>query len=431
MQRSTSDTWSCSLTRGLAVLLTLSAMAASGCSLSARAGGSVKSSGEVSGESSMNMQAEQTQEAAPDPSPPETPSIRLKQGRLEYRGVINFEYNKALLREDEDTSQTMTEFLGFLKDHPEVSLEIEGHTDSRGSEEYNLSLSERRANAVRDWLIAKGVDAERLSAVGKGEGAPQVAEPEGCQNPNPPDASACEEVWATNRRVVFEVTEGEETIEEPEAPPPPPAPEPVAEPKAPRAAASSPGCHWLFGGRLTGFGPNSWVMVDAVTQPGICWLELSLGLGYGAGRFSTNANGFTARGYYSAFTIPVRGRFWLMDRGHSLVLDLGLGFTKYSMDASSANASTGRFDYERGATPFLTTLAAGYGFRPEGGQPGYRFAAMIGGAFHPSSLDDSSSSVSGGFGPGNAAALSTALDERTEDFTDPSVFVDVSLGLLF
>lgn len=67
---------------------------------------------------------------------------------------------------------------------------IEGHTDSRGSSLYNLELSERRANAIRDLLIAKGVPKERLRAIGRGEDWP-VAYGE------------TEEEYQKNRRVVF------------------------------------------------------------------------------------------------------------------------------------------------------------------------------------------------------------------------------------
>ena len=53
-----------------------------------------------------------------------------------------------------------------------VLLRIDGHTDSRGSEAYNQQLSERRARAVRDYLVSKGVPAERLSVRGFGETKP-------------------------------------------------------------------------------------------------------------------------------------------------------------------------------------------------------------------------------------------------------------------
>jgi len=372
-------------------------------------------------------------EKAPVAPPPaaEPPAIQLKQGRLEYRGVINFEYDRAELREDELTSRTLAEFRQFLEKHPEVSLEIEGHTDSRGSEDYNLDLSERRAASLRDWLVNNGIDGERLTAVGKGEGDPQVPESEACRNADTEQLPACEDTWATNRRVVFEVTQGEETIEEPPPPPPLPAPAPVAPTALAPAPEPLPACPWLFGGHLALPGPNSLVLVAASVQPAVCWLEVSLGMGYGAGRYSASAAGLTARGHTTSFTFPLRATVWFMEQGHSLVGDLGLGVTHFRMKATAANAFDGSYAYERNATPVLSTLALGYGWRPEGPQPGYRFTAMLGGVFHPTTMGDSSSQTDGAFAPATADQLDSALDDRTEDYTDPDLFFEASLGLMF
>jgi outer membrane protein OmpA-like peptidoglycan-associated protein len=60
----------------------------------------------------------------------------------------------------------------FMGDYPERSVRIEGHTDSAGSAETNQQLSERRANAVRDALVARGIDAARIETVGYGEARP-------------------------------------------------------------------------------------------------------------------------------------------------------------------------------------------------------------------------------------------------------------------
>jgi outer membrane protein OmpA-like peptidoglycan-associated protein len=60
----------------------------------------------------------------------------------------------------------------IFKEYPKASFTIEGHTDSVGSERSNQILSERRANAVRDYLIANGISDDRLTAVGYGETRP-------------------------------------------------------------------------------------------------------------------------------------------------------------------------------------------------------------------------------------------------------------------
>lgn len=59
-----------------------------------------------------------------------------------------------------------------LKDSPDRKIVIEGHTDSTGAEDFNLALSQRRADAVKSYLTSQGVPAERMTAVGKGEGFP-------------------------------------------------------------------------------------------------------------------------------------------------------------------------------------------------------------------------------------------------------------------
>jgi outer membrane protein OmpA-like peptidoglycan-associated protein len=60
----------------------------------------------------------------------------------------------------------------FLNKYPERTTLIEGHTDSVGSDVYNQGLSQRRADAVKSYLVAQGIDASRLTAAGKGEGSP-------------------------------------------------------------------------------------------------------------------------------------------------------------------------------------------------------------------------------------------------------------------
>jgi outer membrane protein OmpA-like peptidoglycan-associated protein len=60
----------------------------------------------------------------------------------------------------------------FMKESPQHTVVVEGHTDSVGTEEYNQQLSERRASAVREALTTRGVDAKQIATVGKGEGVP-------------------------------------------------------------------------------------------------------------------------------------------------------------------------------------------------------------------------------------------------------------------
>ena len=80
----------------------------------------------------------------------------------------------------------------WLKQHPEVNATIEGHTDERGTRDYNLALGERRANAARDYLIALGIDAKRIKTVSYGK-------------ERPVDPRSVEDAWAKNRRGVMVV----------------------------------------------------------------------------------------------------------------------------------------------------------------------------------------------------------------------------------
>lgn len=83
---------------------------------------------------------------------------------------VLFDTDEAELKPGAET--TLRRLADFLRDQPDQQIRIEGHTDSRGSAEYNEMLSQRRADAVKDALIELGVDATRVSAEGKGESYP-------------------------------------------------------------------------------------------------------------------------------------------------------------------------------------------------------------------------------------------------------------------
>jgi OOP family OmpA-OmpF porin len=127
-----------------------------------------------------------TAAAAPEPAP-EPPVAR----RIVLRGV-NFEFDSAALSpEAQVILQAAVEALG---DSPNTRIEVAGHTDSIGTEEYNQGLSERRAGSVADFLASNGIDQSRLSVVGYGETRP-VAD------------NATSDGRAQNRRVELNVLE--------------------------------------------------------------------------------------------------------------------------------------------------------------------------------------------------------------------------------
>jgi len=101
---------------------------------------------------------------------------------------IRFEFGKATLRQD--SYPVMDEVMTFLENNPDLKLEIQGHTDNVGPEDFNLMLSEKRAKAVMDYLLGKGIEPGRLSAKGFGLSDPMRS------NDTP-------EGRAENRRVEF------------------------------------------------------------------------------------------------------------------------------------------------------------------------------------------------------------------------------------
>ncbi|MFS8606855.1 MAG: OmpA family protein [Gammaproteobacteria bacterium] len=115
--------------------------------------------------------------------------VQTTQQTLRLQGV-NFEFNSATL-----TTEAREILLGVaeaLRGEPNLRAEIAGHTDSSGSDQYNLELSQRRAEAVRDFLVSQGIAASRLIARGYGESQP-IAD------------NSTESGRALNRRVEFRV----------------------------------------------------------------------------------------------------------------------------------------------------------------------------------------------------------------------------------
>ena len=89
---------------------------------------------------------------------------------IDLKGV-NFDFDKATLRSD--AVSILSEASEILKRYPELRVEVAGHTDSKGSDAYNQKLSERRAQAVYDYLTSNGVEASRLQGpIGYGESRP-------------------------------------------------------------------------------------------------------------------------------------------------------------------------------------------------------------------------------------------------------------------
>ena len=104
---------------------------------------------------------------------------------------VFFDYDMSSIRAD--AQATLQKNAAYLQRWPTTRVTVEGHADSRGTNEYNLSLGDRRANAVRDYLVSLGVAGNRMMAVTRGEESPQCTE----------ETDAC---WQRNRRGHFVFT---------------------------------------------------------------------------------------------------------------------------------------------------------------------------------------------------------------------------------
>lgn len=122
------------------------------------------------------------------PPPPPPPSVSEEDLFNQNIKDVYFDYDKSDLRGDQQTSvQADSQFLG---QHTNINVTIEGHCDERGSTEYNLALGDRRASAVKDALVAAGVNASRIKTISYGKEKPFCSE----------SNEAC---WQQNRRGHF------------------------------------------------------------------------------------------------------------------------------------------------------------------------------------------------------------------------------------
>ena len=93
-------------------------------------------------------------------------------GNIKGLATVFFDYDKATLTSD--AKSKLSANASWIKSNPSFTVQIEGHTDSRGSVEYNLSLGERRAKSVKSYLEGLGVESKRLTIISYGEEKPLV-----------------------------------------------------------------------------------------------------------------------------------------------------------------------------------------------------------------------------------------------------------------
>ncbi len=117
---------------------------------------------------------------------------RVEEGiKVEFNEKILFEFSKSDL--GDSARKNLNSLVTVLKNYPNTNIEIQGHTDSRGTDDYNMGLSINRATAVRDYLRQNGISALRMTTKGFGESAPAYS-------------NDTQEGMAQNRRVEFLIT---------------------------------------------------------------------------------------------------------------------------------------------------------------------------------------------------------------------------------
>jgi peptidoglycan-associated lipoprotein len=108
--------------------------------------------------------------SAPPPPPPPAPAMTIGEMFSSEVQDAYFDLDSADIRADARTALAKT--ADFLKQHPEVKVVIEGHCDERGSTEYNLALGDRRATAVKNFLVSLGIPADQMNTVSYGKERP-------------------------------------------------------------------------------------------------------------------------------------------------------------------------------------------------------------------------------------------------------------------
>jgi peptidoglycan-associated lipoprotein len=144
---------------------------------------SSSSSSSVTTETVDTTAVDSTMEMVPEPGSQE-------QLQLEVGDRVFFEYDKSVVAAAAE--KTLKRQAAWMKQYPTVSITVEGHCDERGTREYNLALGERRATAVKNFLVALGVSSNRIATISYGKERPDAL-------------GHNKAAWAQNRRGVTTV----------------------------------------------------------------------------------------------------------------------------------------------------------------------------------------------------------------------------------
>lgn len=137
----------------------------------------------------------------PEPEPADRTAEETARAMAIIEEVVYFDFDRSEIRAD--AAAVLMRKAEVLRANPNAVVRIEGHTDERGSTEYNLALGQRRADAVKERLVSLGVSAAQLETVSLGESQPV-------------DRASTEEAWARNRRAEFRIIRGGEVLRMPQ-----------------------------------------------------------------------------------------------------------------------------------------------------------------------------------------------------------------------
>lgn len=126
--------------------------------------------------------------AAVDSTPLSFDAMGSDSGKIDGLTTVHFGYDKSNL--DSEAKKLIAANADWMKAHADTKVQIEGHCDQRGTIEYNVALGERRANAVKAYMVSLGIKADRLSTISYGK-------------EKPIDSGDSEAAMARNRRANF------------------------------------------------------------------------------------------------------------------------------------------------------------------------------------------------------------------------------------
>ena len=114
--------------------------------------------------------------------------------------MINFDFDKSDIRAGD--AAILDRKIAIMQANPMLTLTVTGHADERGSDEYNLALGNRRALAAKEYMVNRGIGADRIATASLGEEQPL-------------DTMSNEDAWAKNRRDEFAIAAGGQTLKAP------------------------------------------------------------------------------------------------------------------------------------------------------------------------------------------------------------------------